>query len=593
MAWRRKQGESGEKTWRVAPLWNGRSELAKQLRVSELVAQLLYNRGIRSAEEGRKFLQPSLSDLIEPEQMPGIAAAVKRIHQALQKNEKIVLYGDYDVDGITGVAILWRCLKLMGREADFYVPHRLEEGYGLNDEAVRQLAGDGAQLIITIDCGISAAQTACVARELGVDLIITDHHKIEGPLPEACAVVHPNLPGGTYPNPYLCGAGVALKLAWALSQHFTGAKKVSQEFRDFLLAATSLAALGTIADVVELVGENRVIASWGLQGLAATDDPAIKALISACGLTGTALQAADIGFRLAPRLNAAGRMGHARLAMELFTRAGEIRAREIARYLEGQNALRQKVEKQITEEALAQIKALGMDKEPWRGIVVADEKWHGGVVGIVASRIVDQYHRPAVVIAAGEDPAMGSCRSVAGVDMCAALEMCREQLLSFGGHTMAAGLKLSREKIDAFRTAFNEAVGRLTVNEETLTPMLDIEAEVRLTDLDAATVAAIDRLGPFGQGNPHVRLVARNLRLANPPRRVGKRSEHLQFMVTAAENAGFTPGSVVQAVGFGKAKWEKTLEGAPRFDLVFEPSLNRYNGSTTVQLVAEDLAVNQ
>ncbi|MBN2211137.1 MAG: single-stranded-DNA-specific exonuclease RecJ, partial [Sedimentisphaerales bacterium] len=512
MTWRRKQRESREKSWRVAAVWEGREELAKQLHVPRLVAQLLYNRGIRTAEEGRRFLQPSLSDLIEPDRMGGMAAAVKRIHQALQNNEKIVLYGDYDVDGITGVAILWRCLKLMGREVDFYVPHRLEEGYGLNDDAMRQLAADGAGLIITVDCGISAVETAALARRLGVDLIITDHHKMEGAPPEACAVVHPNLPGETYPNPYLCGAGVAFKLAWALSQHFTGAKKVSTEFREFLLAATSLAALGTIADVVELVGENRVIASWGLQGLAAADDPAIKALIQACGLTGAALQATDIGFRLAPRLNAAGRMGHARLAMELFTRAGEDRAREIARYLESQNAQRQKVEKQITEEALTQIKTLGMDGEDWRGIVAAGEKWHGGVVGIVANRIVDRYHRPAVVIAAGDEPAMGSCRSVAGVDMCAALEMCREHLLSFGGHTMAAGLKLSRENIDAFRAAFNEAVGKLAVDEETLTPTLDIEAEVTIRELDVPTVAAIDRLGPFGQGNPHVRLVARNLR---------------------------------------------------------------------------------
>ena len=273
----------------------------------------------------RWFLQPSMNNLIEPGRLSGMAAAVKRIREAMRDAEKIVLYGDYDVDGIAGVSILWQCLKLAGTEVEYYVPHRLDEGYGLNVEAIEELAGRGTKLIVTVDCGVTAQGPAARAAELGVDLIITDHHAIEGELPPAVSVVHPCLAGGDYPNEYLCGAGVAFKLAWGLAQEFSGAKKVSSEFREFLVSALGLAALATIADVVPLVGENRTIAQFGLSGLAGSSDKGIRALIRAAGLDGERLSSSDVGFRLGPRLNAAGRMGHARLAVELFTNSTEER----------------------------------------------------------------------------------------------------------------------------------------------------------------------------------------------------------------------------------------------------------------------------
>ncbi|MCP4707718.1 MAG: single-stranded-DNA-specific exonuclease RecJ, partial [Planctomycetes bacterium] len=394
--------------WRVKPLWNQRDQMASKLQLPDLVTQLLYNRGVSELEQAKKFLQPSLKDLIEPQHFTGIDNAVERINQALKTGEKIVLYGDYDVDGITGVAILWHCLKLNGVDVEYYVPHRIEQGYGLNPESIRQLAEKGTKLIITVDCGVSAHQCADLTADLGVDLIITDHHNVEDDLPQAVAIVHPDLPGGEYPNKSLCGAGVAFKLAWALAQKFSGASKVTREFRDFLVSATGLAALGTIADVVPLQGENRILARFGLEGLAVSADTGIKALIAAAGLTGEKLDSFDVGFKLAPRLNAAGRMGHARLAVELFTRAGKERAKEIAQYLESQNRQRQKVEKNITADAIAQVTDLKMDNPNWRGIVAAGDQWHGGVIGIVASRIVDKFHRPTVVISLQDDKALGS-----------------------------------------------------------------------------------------------------------------------------------------------------------------------------------------
>jgi len=579
--------------WRVKPLWNDREELASKLQVPPLITQLLYNRGISELNQAKKFLQPSLKDLFEPQLFAGIVQAVERICQALQTGEKMVLYGDYDVDGIAGVAILWHCLKLMGVDVDYYVPHRIEEGYGLNQESIRQLAAKGTQLIVTIDCGISAHQSADLAADLGVALIITDHHHVEDRLPQAVAIVHPDLPGGEYPNKSLCGAGVAFKLAWALAQKFSGASKVSREFRDFLLSALGLAALGTIADVVPLQGENRILARFGLEGLAACNDLGIKALIEAAGLTGARLDSFDIGFKLAPRLNAAGRMGHARLAVELFTRAGPERAREIAQYLESQNRRRQKVEKDIAAEALGQIADLKMDDPQWRGIVACGAQWHGGVIGIVASRIVDKFHRPTVVLSLQEGKALGSCRSIDKFDMFQALHACRDLLLDYGGHAMAAGLSLAPEKIDAFRTAFNEYACQV-LGEDDLKPTLEIDAEVSLSELTLKTVELIERLGPFGSGNPKVMLVARDLRLVAPPRKMGAKGDHLQLTVAPRTDpqALMTPGGVIRAVAFGKARWEKKLLDAQGFDLAFQPVINRFNGNTTVEMMTHDLLLH-
>jgi single-stranded-DNA-specific exonuclease len=571
--------------WQVIEPWADRDKLAGQLRVPALVSQLLYNRGISTVEQGREFLQPSLKDLIEPEKLTGIAAAVKRIRRGLDNKDKIVIYGDYDVDGIAGVSILWECFELAGHEVDFYVPHRLDEGYGLNVEAVRELAGKGVKLIITVDCGVAAFDSAAEAKRLGVDLVITDHHKVKGGAVEAEAVVHPDLPGQEYPNKQLCGAGVAFKLAWALAQEFSGAMKVSEKFRDFLLSAVSLVALGTVADIVELKGENRTLTVFGMNGLVASKNTGIRALIDAAGLKGVKLHSSDLGFKLAPRLNAAGRMGHARLAIELFTKSSVQKAVEIAGYLESQNRLRQKVEKEITEQALSQIVALGMNSDSWRGLVVAEDNWHGGVIGIVASRIVDKYNRPTIVIGRNGSKAMGSCRSVRGFDIHEALLHCNEHLISFGGHAMAAGLNIRPDNIESLRVAFNNYASE-HLTKDSLVKKLEIDAEVSLAELDLPTVKLIEGMGPFGTGNPYIKLVSRGLRLVGQPQRMGKQADHLAM--TVCQPPG---GTMMRAVAFSRGDLEKKLIDAESFDIVFEPTVNRFNGNYHVEMHVKDIKV--
>ena len=385
------------------------------------------------------------------------------------------------------------------------------------------------------------------------------------------------------------GRGVAFKLAWGLSQQLCGSEKVTPEFREFLITATGLVALGTIADVVPLQGENRILAQFGMKCLADSSDLGIRALIEAAGLTGTALQSSDIGFKLAPRLNAAGRMGHARLAVELFTRSGPARAEEIAAYLENLNQQRRKVQNQIFEEAALQVRQLGMDKETCRGIVLAGENWHGGVIGIVASKIVDTYNKPTVILTAQDERLMGSCRSIPGFDICTALEACAENILSFGGHTMAAGLTVEPAKLEALRAVFIEYAGGKLADLD-LTPALAIDAEVDLRRLDMKTAQTIEKLGPFGSGNPEILLAARNLCLVNSPRKMGRSGDHLQFLVCPAECKG-TPQNVFRAVAFGQAKIEKKLIDAASFDLAFTPVINRYNGNSNVELMVTAIQI--
>ncbi len=439
------------KDWIVAPPWDGCSEAAQRWGVSPLVAQLLFNRGLRLGDDPRNFIDPRLSELYPPEMLPGARESACRIAEAVRSHKQIVLYGDYDVDGITAVAILWHVLKSAGAQVRFYVPHRLEEGYGLNADAIRSIAADGADLVVTVDCGITACEIGELAREVGLELIITDHHSPGANLPDVAGIVHPTV-GGDYPNSNLCGAGVAFKLAWALAQELSGNTRVNPEYRHYLmLTALPLAALGTIADVVSLTGENRVIARHGLTALPSTPLAGLQALIESAGLSNSKITGYDVGFKLAPRLNAAGRMGHARLAVELLTRADENRAREIALYLEEHNRARQSKERQTTREAFKMIEQAGLDGDANRAIVLAGEGWHAGVIGLVASRVVNRFHKPAVAITLENGRGQGSARSLEQFNMHEALGACAEHLTEFGGHAMAAGLKIEAEQVDAFR----------------------------------------------------------------------------------------------------------------------------------------------
>ncbi|HLJ96314.1 MAG TPA: single-stranded-DNA-specific exonuclease RecJ, partial [Gemmataceae bacterium] len=448
------------KRWHLLPYErDGIERLGAALRLPPIVAQLLLNRGLADPQAARRFLDAPLNGLHPPEQLPGIAAAADRLLQAIRDGRRICVYGDYDVDGTTGTSILWQALQLLGATVDFYVPHRLEEGYGLNAEALQQIAAGGASVVVTVDCGIAALAEAEEARRLGLELIITDHHEFKDRLPNASVVAHPRLPGGSYPFGGLSGAGVAFKLAWALCQRFCGGERVTPRFRDFLLDSVALTALGLVADVVPLHDENRIFVRHGLVRLQQAPTPGLKALLDTAGLGGKeTLCADDISFKLAPRLNAVGRLGSARLVIELLTTTSPQRAASLARYLEGQNVQRQVFERRILAKARELVGDADRDDLP--ALVLADAEWHPGIVGIVASRLVDLYARPVLLIALRQDRTEstsighGSGRSVPGFPLHEALQACGDHLISHGGHAAAAGFKIQPELIDVFRQRF-------------------------------------------------------------------------------------------------------------------------------------------
>ncbi len=404
-------------------------------------------------------------------------------------------------------------------------------------------------------------------------------------LPECFTVVHPRLPGdgAAYLNPHLCGAGVAFKLAWGIGLAMNGAERVSEDFRAFLVEATALAALGTIADVVPLVGENRALAHFGLGGLKRTRLGGLLALIESAGLTGQKLDSFDVGFKLAPRLNACGRMGHARLAVEMLTKASDVQAQEIAIYLEKQNRARQAVEKQILEAALQQAQEQGLDGDDCHGIVLGGEGWHAGVIGIVASRIVDRFHRPTVMVSLNNGHGQGSGRSIAGFHLTKALDACRDHLETFGGHEMAAGLKLKTEHFGEFRDAFaHHAKGCLPADK--LVPELAVDCIASLRQFTLALVNDLQRLGPFGHANRRPLLACRGVHMAQPPRRVGKTGDHLQLHVRDETGS-------MKCIAFGYGSMFDQLGAGARIDLAVEPVINEFNGRSNVELEVKDLIV--
>ena len=567
--------------WKIAPAWPGCDDIARRAGVSPLLAQILYNRQVSEPDHILGFLRPQLSQLHAPEMLPGATQAAALIAEKIRQRKPIVIYGDYDVDGITATTILWHLLTLAGAEVSFYIPHRLEEGYGLNGEALRQLRLDGADTVVTVDSGITAVAEARLAREIGLTLVVTDHHTPGPELPDADAIVHPGL-DDSYPNPDLCGAGVAFKLAWAIAKQLSQADRVTPEFRQFLLDATSLAALGTIADVVPLRGENRILTRFGLIGLNETKLIGLKALIASARLADKKINSEHVGFWLAPRLNAAGRMGHAQLAVELLTRADEDRANEIAMYLDEQNRSRQSLERRILREAIKKIETDNLASDARHAIVLAEEGWHAGVIGIVASRIVDRYGRPTVMIALEDGSGQGSARSITPFELHRALGDCEAHLEGFGGHAMAAGLKIKQENLDAFTEAFvARANQQLTAGD--LIPTLKLDAELGLNDLTEPLVQDLHRLSPFGMGNRKPRFATGLLKLVGEPRLVGKDGNHLQLNLTDGRTSR-------KAIAFRQKDQMQALLDHRQCRVAFEPVLNHFNGRPSVELQVIDFS---
>ncbi|MHC4221028.1 MAG: single-stranded-DNA-specific exonuclease RecJ [Planctomycetota bacterium] len=570
-----------KKQWVIKPTDANSNELANSLKVSPLLAQVLINRGVTDSDVGFTFLRPKLTDLISPEKMPGIKDAVDRITLAVKNKEKITVYGDYDVDGITGVSILWQLLKLLDADVDYYIPHRVDEGYGLNDLAIRSLAKLGTQLLITVDCGINAFSSAQLIHELGMEVVITDHHRPEEQLPKASAIVHPMIEE-SYENQNSAGAMVAFKLAWALANKFKNGQKLKPEMRQFMLSATTLAAMGTVADVMDLRGENRVLTSYGLKALPDCKLSGIQALLETTALLGKqGLEAYHIGFRLAPMLNAAGRMGHARLAVELLTSDNHIRSLKIAQYLKDQNQLRQKCERKIFKRACEMINQQGLNHPDNMSIVLSDENWHTGVIGIVASRVIDKYFRPTIMINSTQKIAQGSARSIAGFDILKAISSCSDHLESFGGHKMAAGLKIKSDNIESFAKKL-ENYAKENLTEGDVIAKMHIDAEVKLSQLTHQAVDELKMLGPFGRGNPKPIFATKGVQLASPPRTCGAKNDHLQLTIT--DNT-----STIRSIGFGMGKLEKKLLENEFFNIAYQPNINTYNGNSNVQLVLDDI----
>jgi single-stranded-DNA-specific exonuclease len=573
------------KRWHVRPHDAAAvAALERAAGVPSLVAALLVSRGVTDPAAVKAFLSGTLTDLRDPETLPGVPAAADRILAAVRAGRQVVIYGDYDADGMTATAILVGCLEALDATPRWYVPNRFEEGYGLNAEALEKLAAEGASLVVTVDCGIASVAEAARAKELGLELIITDHHAFGDTLPQADALVHPRLPGSEYPFGDLCGAGVAFKLAWAIATRAAGAKQVTPRLREMLLRSVGLATLGTVADVVPLLDENRIIVRRGLECLRQRGGPGLDKLLELASLDEKrALDSEDVAFRLAPRLNAAGRFGEAAKGIELLTTTDVTRAENLATYVHELNVRRGTEERSIllaaAKQALEQF-----DPEADAALVLADRGWNAGIVGIVAGRLAERFHRPVVVIAQGAHEglvASGSVRSVPGFDVHAALMPCRELLVSCGGHAAAAGLRVDEHRIDAFREAFvAEVAARMPASLRRA--QLSLDGETTLAGLSLHAVEQIEQLAPFGQGNRRPMLCASEVVLAESPRTIGGGGRHLSMRLVQH-------GAEIRGVAFGGADWLPHLPapGEP-FHVAFKPKINEFRGRRTAEMEVID-----
>lgn len=555
------------KIWRLAkgqPVL--REIFAQKLGVPPIVAQILANRGILTLDDARIFLNGGLSHLHDPFMMKDMDRAAERIKKAMAAGEKIVVYGDYDADGITSTALLLGVLREMGADAEYYIPRRVEEGYGLNIPSLEALIGRGVTLIITVDCGVAAATEIAYAQEQGMDVVVTDHHEPPVELPPAVAVVNPKRHDCSYPFKELAGVGVAFKLAQAL----TGAE-ILQRWLDIV-------ALGTVADIVPLRGENRILVKAGLEQMVRTCHPGLQALLEVSGLTGKPLDANRLAYGLAPRLNAVGRIGDANLAVELLMTGDPVRAEQLAGFLDRANNERQSVEAGIFQEAVEMAESAGLVKN--RVLVVARSGWHVGVIGIVASRLVQKYYRPAILLSIEDGVAKGSARSIPGFNIYEALATCELFLTKYGGHNQAAGLTLAADRIDDFYAAL-EAHAQKNLTEERLIRQVIIDGEVTMADLTRELHCHMERLAPFGCENPGPLLVCRGTGVVDS-RKVGSDGSHLKLRLQQEQ-------CVVDAIGFGLGYAEGLKDAGAGLDVAFMLELNEWNGRVSLQLNVKDL----
>jgi single-stranded-DNA-specific exonuclease len=566
----------------IAPRWDlepcdevATATLSAALKIDPAIARLLCQRGFSDPERAGRFLNPSLDHLHDPLLLAGMDVAVERILAAIARKERIGIHGDYDVDGITSTVILRRALEMLGAEVVHFIPERLRDGYGLQPAAIERLHGDGVALVISVDCGIRGAEAARRARELGVDLVITDHHEPDAELPPALAVINPKRADCTYPDKYLAGVGVAFKLVQALCRR-AGREQLLPGF-------IKVAAIGTLADVVPLVGENRVIAKLGLELLSRGPHKiGLRSLIDVCGLSGKTIDSYHIGFMLAPRVNAAGRMSTPDIATRLLLAQDESLAeevRQLALQLDSENVRRQEEEAEILS-AAKKIVQTDPDIGARSVLVVAGDGWHRGVIGIVASKLVDAFHRPAIVLSVEDGVAHGSCRSIPKFDMLGALERCAHLLTRFGGHKQAAGLALEAGRIKELRLAVN-AVADEILGPDDLMPRLRIDGGLTFRGITGGVAAGVAALAPFGAGNPRPVFEARGVEIIDGPRKIKER--HLKMALKQ-------DGRIFRAIAWRAAERHDYLtEHKGALDVAFSLEQNQYNGETYVELTLADL----
>jgi single-stranded-DNA-specific exonuclease len=546
-------------------------DLAAETGLPVNIVKILYNRNLCDPETIRQFLHPELTDLTDPFSLTGMRTGIDRITRALFENEKIIVYGDYDVDGITATSLLYMVLNKLGAQVDFYLPNRLTEGYGLSVDSINQANDNGATLIITVDTGVTAVEEVKYASSLGIDVVITDHHEPGESLPEAVAIINPKLPDCDYESE-LSGVGVAFKFAQAL---YRSLKQDETELEEHL----DLVALGTAADIVPLVGENRIFTKFGIKQIARTTKPGLKSLAFVSGLMGKDISTGQVVFILAPRINALGRLGDAGQAIRLLSTRDERVASEIARKLDEENKRRKQIDETTLNEALAQMEEV-VDIGSDRAIVLANEGWHQGVIGIVASRLVEKYHLPTVMISVTDGEGKGSARSIPGFHLCEALKECEHLLIRYGGHKYAAGLSINEKNIEKFRELFVD-VSNSTLSSDDIIPKLNIDLEIELSDIDDSFMDSIEAFSPFGPHNMRPIFLTRNCEVVGQPYVVGK--NHLKMKVRKGD-------IVFDVIGFGFGDMARVISSkGSLIDIVYVIEYNTYNDITRKQIRLKDI----
>jgi single-stranded-DNA-specific exonuclease len=559
-----------ESIWILTPQGAEVKELSRELGIPMEIAQILANRNIHDAESAHNFLYGDLDGLHDPFLMSGMKEAVERVRQAIFRREKILIFGDYDVDGVLSVVMLFKALESLGAEVDYFIPDRLKEGYGIKEEHAQILAKKSIRLVISVDCGIKATQFVKKAKEMGVDVIITDHHRPGPHLPEALAILNPVLEDSGYPDKDLAGVGVVFKLIQALSQKEGKTSSLPHYLK--------LVSIGTIADVVALRGENRLFAKFGMKGLDSVSNLGLRSLIEICGLRGKRISEGDIGFRIGPRINAAGRMGMTNLAVRLFFSQSLQESMEIVRCLDELNSRRQTTEERIYSQALLRIHQKALD-ERYKFLILGCEEWHRGVIGIVASKLKDYFHRPVILFVYEDRKAHGSGRSIPEFPLIDCLDKCKDLFLSYGGHTQAIGCILPHKNMESLKQAVN-AYADAKLRDEDIKRKIVIDTKLDFENIHSALLENFFLLFPFGVGNPKPIFLTERAEVASNPQRL--QGKHLKLLVKQK-------GRILEALGWEKAEWAQHIQRGDTIDLAYSFQFSEYLGEEKISLNLEDL----